>query len=546
MELLSYKIRESFGQFPEYQNLEGLTATNLTKMDEEKKILPTEGKVGDFLGNGDIIYLDLISNEIWIKVTITLSNVINKKSQLNVSMDIKVKNELTFRELRYKILKFGIMCFSDNFKKSDLQYHYIISEYSISTPTHGNIEDNKLRTIDDMKIKQLFTFKNNMKIGIKFYPLEFVLFQKLKAISISKKEKPPKRKILEKFKFLKFRELLINKRYKSEKDFIFNYIKNLLKNEIILSKCYIYSFFDNTKSDIIDDNYEDNKKEEDKDCSFQNAINGLEEDNIDFDISGRKKSLGQFNNSLSKSSFNKTSKVLAESSGSYLLEDSKCNLIIIPQKKEDDEKAMNNFKNKNYQSTKILDLSENDDINFNELIKSDNKDFYVRKNIRKKSDKMNPKVGTSGVLDFEIIEKEDLLEKDDDMFIYKDLRPKELIKKKKLYGKNNYKDSDLCDDFEKYLQKINFINFICGLYLMNIQKGALEKCTLPHLRGYKVTEKKIMSNNKKKKKKKIKDSVSYYNQIFPLKRLNCELSIFSIFIFGILIFLSYLISNTYY
>ena len=74
MELLSYKIRESFGQFPEYQNLEGLTATNLTKMDEEKKILPTEGKVGDFLGNGDIIYLDLISNEIWIKVTIVHKN----------------------------------------------------------------------------------------------------------------------------------------------------------------------------------------------------------------------------------------------------------------------------------------------------------------------------------------------------------------------------------------------------------------------------------------------------------------------------------------
>ena len=550
MELLSYKIRESFGQFPEYQNLEGLTATNLTKMDEEKKILPTEGKVGDFLGNGDIIYLDLISNEIWIKVTITLSNVINKKSQLNVSMDIKVKNELTFRELRYKILKFGIMCFSDNFKKSDLQYHYIISEYSISTPTHGNIEDNKLRTIDDMKIKQLFTFKNNMKIGIKFYPLEFVLFQKLKAISISKKEKPPKRKILEKFKFLKFRELLINKRYRREKEFIFNYIKNnLLQNEIILSKCYIYSFFDNTRSDIIDDNYEDNKKEEDKDGSFQNAINGLEDpDNIDFDLSGRRKSLGQFNNSLNKSSFNKNSKILGESSGSYLFEDSKCNLIVIPQKKENDENGINNFKNKNYQSSKILSLIENDDIDYNDLIKSDNKDFYARKKKRKNSllDKVKPKVATSGVLDFEIIDKDDLLEKDDDMLIYKDLRPKELIKKPKLYGKHNYKDSDLCDDFGDYLQKINFINFICGLYLMNIQKGSLEKCTLPHLRGYKVTEKKIMSNNKKKKKKKIKDSVSYYNHIFPLKRLNCELSIFSIFVFGILIFLSYLISNTYY
>ena len=98
MELLSYKICETFGQFPEYQNLEGLTATNLTKMDEEKKNLPLEGKVGDVLRNGDIIYLDLISNEIWIKTNITMSNVTNKNLKLNISLDIKVKRESSFKE----------------------------------------------------------------------------------------------------------------------------------------------------------------------------------------------------------------------------------------------------------------------------------------------------------------------------------------------------------------------------------------------------------------------------------------------------------------
>ena len=81
MEFLSYKILESFGQYPEYQNLEGLTATNLTTMDEEKKNLPKEGKVGDVLRNGDIIYLDLISNEIWIKVNYIMNNIINKNKK---------------------------------------------------------------------------------------------------------------------------------------------------------------------------------------------------------------------------------------------------------------------------------------------------------------------------------------------------------------------------------------------------------------------------------------------------------------------------------
>ena len=41
MQLLSYKICEAFSQFPEYQNLEGLTAINLTKLEEDKK-LPLE------------------------------------------------------------------------------------------------------------------------------------------------------------------------------------------------------------------------------------------------------------------------------------------------------------------------------------------------------------------------------------------------------------------------------------------------------------------------------------------------------------------------
>ena len=155
MELLSYKICESFGQLPEYQNLEGLTATNLTKMDEEKKNLPTEGKVGDVLRNGDIICLDLVSNEIWIKVSISMSNVTNK-SLFNVSMDVKIKNESSFRELRNKLLKCGIMCYLDKFSKSENKFHYIISQYTISTQAHGNIEENKLKTFDDMKIKQLF------------------------------------------------------------------------------------------------------------------------------------------------------------------------------------------------------------------------------------------------------------------------------------------------------------------------------------------------------------------------------------------------------
>ena len=52
--------------------MEGLTAKNLKKRDEDKP-LSIEGTVGDVLRNGDIIYFDLVSNEIWIKVNIKMT-----------------------------------------------------------------------------------------------------------------------------------------------------------------------------------------------------------------------------------------------------------------------------------------------------------------------------------------------------------------------------------------------------------------------------------------------------------------------------------------
>ena len=206
IEYLSLKICESFSQYPEYQGLEGLRAINLTKMNDEKS-LPQEGKVEDLLRNGDIIYLDLVSNEIWIKVVMNMTSVINKHFKLIISLDVKIKNETTFKQLRYKLLKCGIMCYLDKRSKSEHHFHNVVSDFKIWTSVHGNVDENKLKNIDDMTVKQLFSFKSSVKLEIKFFPLEFILFQKLKILSIPK-DIIKKNVSLQKFKQLKFRELL--------------------------------------------------------------------------------------------------------------------------------------------------------------------------------------------------------------------------------------------------------------------------------------------------------------------------------------------------
>ena len=483
IEYLSYKICESFGQFPEYQNLEGLTATNLTKMDEEKKILPTEGKVGDILRNGDIIYLDLISNEIWIKINFFMSNISDKSEKLNISMDVKIKNELTFRELRYKLLKCGIICYLNKFTKSEYNFHYIISKFSLIHSVHGYIDENKLKTFENMRIKQLFKFKDSMKLEIKFYPLEFVLFQKLKAISIPKKEKTKKKKFLwDKFKSLRFEKLLNYNYYYIEKEYIFKYIKKIFESKTLQSRCYIYYIDNDNNLDVADDALDDNKKEDEKDLSILN-INYSSESNeyieMEKDLK-RHKSVSHLNNSFLNRSRTKTINGSMLNNIS-LIEENKYSLIVVPS--NDDQ-----FRNKKLSSKNLLENLEVDADNIIKEESEDENEIFVHKNRKNSFKKKSSKKITYGALNFDFFNKEDLLEEEDDeLIIYKDLKPKEIMKKPRgksrmnIYEKNN--KIDLCDDFNKYFDKNKFIDFISGLFLMYIKKGYLEKCTIPNFRG---------------------------------------------------------------
>ena len=571
MELLSYKICESFGQFREYQDLDGLTATNLTKNEEENKTLPSEGKVGDVLRNGDIVHVDLLSNEVWIKTNISMINVINRNLKINVTMDVKVKTEMTFRRLKFKLLKSSIICYLDRTNKSENTFHYIVSEFSISTSAHGKLDRNKLLIFDDMKIGQLFDFKNNMKIQIKFYPLEFVLFQKLKAIPIPRPkpnlEKTTKRKIFEKFKKYKkskFRDLLVNPKFIKEKEYIFNYIKNLFnnKNKDKLSKCYIYSINDDLNINVEDDVDETKieKFDDEKDISNLNieAEGGGDIFDMDSELKKSKSNLNKShrskNSDSTNNSFREENKESKENKEYKVYKENKITLIILPPIDEENENIENNrisITNKKYSTkqfafskfnfTKDTDDEEEEE---NEEEKEDIYDIQPKKRKNSFFTKLMPKKKTFGNLEFEIIDKKDLIQNNDEMIIYKELKPKEIMKQSNTGNTNKI---NLCKAFDKYFVKDKFIDFISVLYLMNIQKGTLEKCTIPKFRAFKIAEKSNISLNKKKKKKRLDSyTVTFLNQIFPVKKMNIEIGVVLIFISLMLIFLSNLIFDSYY
>jgi hypothetical protein len=523
-------------------------------MDEEKN-LPTEGKVGDYLRNGDIIYLDLVSNEVWIKVNICMKNIIYKKRRLNVTMDVKIKNDSFFRELRIKLLKYGIMCFLNKYRKEN--FHYIISKFTLSHSVHGDIDESKLKIFENMKIMQLFKFKDRMNLEIHFYPLECILFKKLKNIPKPKKEKSSRKKSSwERFKILRFKEFLFSASYIKEKEYLFNFFKNLFMDKSFSSKCYLYSLHNDNITESRDDAYDikDDKKENENELTNLNINNiNNENENLEYENNSNKN-----NDSLSFLNKSKTFDSNSFKNNSIAFEENKFSLLIdFPnedqeqeQDQDENEDQGNKYLSKNVMIYKEFlgnnIINEEDDENENE------NDVYVHK-FRKKSFKKHrqSKKKFFGTLDFEIINKNDLLEEEEEVIVYKDLKPKKIFKKPtadvnmKLWGLSN--KIDLCSDFDRLFDRNKFITAICGLFKIYIKKGSLERSIIPVVRGFKIEEKKMVAaNNRKRKKRKSINSTSLYGQMFPIKRLNMEIGIFSFFVFAILIFFSYLISYTYY
>jgi len=545
IEYLSMKICENFSQFPEYQNLEGLRAINLTKINDEK-ILPPEEKVENVLRNGDIIYLDLISNEIWIKVIFNMTSVINKNSKLIVSMDVKIKNEITFRQLRYKLMKSGIICFLDKCNKSDNLFHYVVSELNISSSVHGNIDDKKLRSIDELTIKQLFNFKSSMKLEIKFFPLEFILFQKLKILSIPKSLNK-KRMLWDKFKQLRFRELLNNRKYQKEKKYIFDFFKNLFKTKNSLPKCYIYSLDEDLNANTTENNIEK---------VSENIINNSETGG--FEDSENLK-MSQSNNQLlfNWSEIGKSSLENINLSGIGIGDEfEKIALIILPPKQEEKNEIntiQNPKKSKKKKSKNRKSTDRNYKLSFSDLefgiISEENDEDYSDEKTEKEDKKR--KISDNNFTDkntfksnkklsLEFLDKENEIDDDN---IYINLKPKNSGKKAK---KHSALKRNLCDDFEKFFEKEKFLDFLTGLYLIYIEKGVLEKSTIPEFRKLKIDEKKINSLNKRRKKKKLVDYSTLYKSVFSVKGLNIELGVFSIFVLIFFMVFSYLLSDTYY
>ena len=77
IEELNNQIIVSLESFPEFKNINCVKAEGIYKISNDNKIvLPEEGKVSDYVNSGDILYCNLIIDEYWIKTYFNISIII--------------------------------------------------------------------------------------------------------------------------------------------------------------------------------------------------------------------------------------------------------------------------------------------------------------------------------------------------------------------------------------------------------------------------------------------------------------------------------------
>ena len=248
IDFLPLKLAELFENYDEYKNLDGLRAVNLIKKDEKLNdvLISMKGTVSEHINSGDFIYCDLITNEYWVKCIIKLKTLF-PLNELSMSLELKLSLETKISDVKLYLIKCGINFWLENMQNIGDSFTYFIYQIIFKSNTNKEL-------VNHQTVKDLFSFKSEIKCEITLAPLEEHLMLQLQNVKV-------KYTSINKMRWLEFKELSFSILRRSKKFFpeflyIQNFINKLLKLYInrVDDKWYLYK---NEKGDnaINDDKY---------------------------------------------------------------------------------------------------------------------------------------------------------------------------------------------------------------------------------------------------------------------------------------------------
>lgn len=206
------QIKENLKSISEYKNVAGLKIENLYKEQNESRIyLPKDGKIGDYLKSGDIIYCDVTSDEFWIKTYFKIRTYEYKKI---IKLEYKFQKKMKFKQIKLILLKAGIELFLDEIKNNNLDNSF---NYFVKGIRFHNKKRKKTQGVEfvgvNKKLKYLDS-KNEILVDLKFGIFEELIHEQLASMELNKNENNYLR--LNEYCNLIFTELLTSKKFEPE------------------------------------------------------------------------------------------------------------------------------------------------------------------------------------------------------------------------------------------------------------------------------------------------------------------------------------------
>ena len=257
---LKKKIISEFLNFPEFKNISNMKITNLKKKFEKENSIKIfdekfdEEQIQNFFANGEILFCDLITDEMWLKINFKL---ISYDFNKNIKIDFKFNNNLLFSKMKQILIKSGINFFLDQIKINEkfnknvfylknFKFKFIINNKIVYDL---NLNNNEI-------IKNIFDINSEIFLVLNFLNFEEIVFNELKNIKI--KEIYSNKIKFNEFKELNFEDFKNNNHFKNEINVIKVITQEIIKKNIFKKSSIMFFFYLNKNHKIENFNFNNN------------------------------------------------------------------------------------------------------------------------------------------------------------------------------------------------------------------------------------------------------------------------------------------------
>ena len=217
-EQLYEQIEENFKSISEFKTISNIEIKNFSKIIGEDKIkLPLTGPIDNYLNSGDIIFCDILSEEIWMKTYFKLEI---KNFRKVIKIEYKIPKRLNFKHIKYILLKAGISLFYDEMKNNhvDNSFNFYLKDI---------LFNKKKKEI--LKNEEGKEYKYEVFVNMHFEIFEELIHNQLKTNEIKKSQ--PNYFRFNEYSNLSFEELSSSKKFAPELGTIKDISKEFLTSQ---------------------------------------------------------------------------------------------------------------------------------------------------------------------------------------------------------------------------------------------------------------------------------------------------------------------------